>query len=440
MQPDGRLVARCYANELSKVPGFNTTPQRTVEEAMLNSGLTGFEDFNDPENIRKLGRILGVEAVVLGDIHEYKSHKPPYLRLEVKWYAVNPYLHYVPAGYGLPWGTRDEEQIPGKLVYLAEHELAREQLKTQTPDDPNAEIDEKQALKDRLSQPKALKLTEKTVESPNGIQQASVLMEVEVDTEGAMKPEDTFELRQKIHTNLLLLKSGTSHVPQSPQAPQSLLEDQLEFLPTEPPLPEFYFGPDQTVWSDRNQHDAISESLGRQTPYVGQYPGYPPPGNLTPEQMSQYGQIYGVVPPLPAMYPMMPGMPVPGREDLVIGEPDRFPGLPADWPDPRGFIPDGPSEEKPEGNIINNGPVMRWIAMFDGNDAEFTQALQDWDFTSRDDHRIVSWQSVLSNQEEFIRFCCRMHIWQMLGARGGAGPAETVRKTYKLWYGGVKPY
>ncbi len=439
-QPDGRSVARSYANELSKIPGFHVMPQRSVEEAMLSSGLTGFEDLSNVENVRKLGRILGVEAVVIGDIHDYDGFYPPKMRLETKWYAVNRYLHYVPAGYALPWGSKEEEQIPPKLVFLAEHELAREQLKTQTPEDPDMATDEKERLRLEKEKPKKLKLIRKTVQTPNGIQQASVLQEVDAEESGAMDPAETAELRQQVHSHLMLMRSGISNVPDAPQVPQDMVEGALPYPPTEPPLPRFYFGPDQTEWSDRNPHEEILKSMSPQTPYAGQYPGYPPPAGLTPEEMAHYGRIYGVVPPLPAMYPMMPGMSIPGQDSLVVGEPDRFPGLPADWPDPRGFIPDGPSEEKPVGKVSNNGPVMRWVAMFDGNDVEFTQALQDWDFTHRDDRRVVSWQSVLSNQEDFIRFCCRMHIWQMLTARGGAGQAETVRRINKLWFGGTQPY
>ncbi len=238
----------------------------------------------------------------------------------------------------------------------------------------------------------------------------------------------------------MLMRSGISHLPNAPRKPLGMEEPEPDYPPTEPPLPSLFYGPDQTLWSDRNQGNRTLKSMTPQRPFPGQYPGYPPPPGSTPEELARYGQLYGVVPPLPAMYPMMPGISIPGQEGLVIGEPDRFPGLPAEWPDPRGFIPDGPKPEKPKAEISNNGPIMRHVAMFDGNDSEFTQALQDWDFTSRDDRRLMSWQSVLHNESEFIRFCCRMHIWQMLGARGGAGKAEIVRREYKLWFGGTKPY
>ena len=39
--------------------------------------------------------------------------------------SANPGFHEIPAGYGLPWGTPDEEFIPAPLVFEAEMALAR---------------------------------------------------------------------------------------------------------------------------------------------------------------------------------------------------------------------------------------------------------------------------------------------------------------------------
>ena len=125
---------------------------------------------------------------------------------------------------------------------------------------------------------------------------------------------------------------------------------------------------------------------------------------------------------------------------MVMGEPDRFPGLPKDWPDPRGLIPEGPEPERPVRKVKNNGPILHHIAIYNGNDSEFMQALEDYDFLFRDDKRIASKQSLLNNRTEFISFCCRLHIWEMLSARGGAGRAEKVVREWKLWHGGKRPY
>jgi hypothetical protein len=80
-----------------------------------------------------LARTMGVDAVIVGAITEYSPYYPPRMALSVDWYAANPGFHPIPVGYGLPWGTAEEEYIPENLIEQAEFALAREQLATQTP-------------------------------------------------------------------------------------------------------------------------------------------------------------------------------------------------------------------------------------------------------------------------------------------------------------------
>ena len=85
-------------------------------------------------DFQRLARQMGVDAVLVGSITEYSPYYPPRMGLAVDWYAANPSFHPIPAGYGLPWGRAEEEFIPSTLVQEAEFALAREQLKTQTPE------------------------------------------------------------------------------------------------------------------------------------------------------------------------------------------------------------------------------------------------------------------------------------------------------------------
>jgi len=87
-------------------------------------------------NTDELYSMKNVDAVIIGSVTEFTPYYPPRLGLAVDWYAANPTFHPVPAGYGLPWGTAEEEFIPTPLVHEAEFSLAKEQLKTQTPDLP----------------------------------------------------------------------------------------------------------------------------------------------------------------------------------------------------------------------------------------------------------------------------------------------------------------
>jgi hypothetical protein len=94
------------------------------------------------------------------------------------------------------------------------------------------------------------------------------------------------------------------------------------------------------------------------------------------------------------------------------------------WPDPRGFIPPPPSSLPPVCRP-QNGPVMRHTQTYNGHDSRVTEALANY-YALRDDARFGGWQSYLQRSDDFIRFCCRMHIWEMLSARGGAGETRVV--------------
>jgi hypothetical protein len=98
--------------------------------------------------------------------------------------------------------------------------------------------------------------------------------------------------------------------------------------------------------------------------------------------------------------------------------------LPADWPDPGGFIPPAPSPTRPV-CLPQHEPVLRHTRLYHGNDADFTEQLAKY-YYFRDDARSDNWQGYLQRSEDFIRFCCYLHITEMLAARGGAGKTRVV--------------
>ena len=126
---NGKDVALAYYNELQLVPGFEVMPVNMVERAMQDNNL----QLNSPADARRLAQILEVDAVLIGAVTDFSPYYPPRCGLQVEWYAANPNFHPIPPGYGLPWGTPDEEGIPAPLVFEAEMALAKAQLKTQTP-------------------------------------------------------------------------------------------------------------------------------------------------------------------------------------------------------------------------------------------------------------------------------------------------------------------
>lgn len=482
---DGREFALYYANELQRIPGFRIISNELVEKTMLENGLHRFEEVED---IRYLATLLNVDVVVIGKIHDFSGYYPPRMKLETEWYAKNPYLHPIPIGYGEPWGTEFEGYIPQKVVLLAEKELATAQIQTQTPDyEPARSPEERrqEAAKQRRQQtmerkPRQTEVKEERFDDGTqrhrdgrqgdgrpAPQQAKQDNPIRLATAIVSKNQESFELgddgalsryaeeKQARFVNRNLELTGVPYVPEA--VPPSREEQQKSLMEYDPLLPHpLSHGPwpsrerkqaGQNPWSDRGQGLQFQQGMMNPGTYQGHYVGQPAAPltetGLTPEQLAHYAQfgwIHQSVQPTPDYYATMPGMAVEGQPGMIYGEPDRFPGLPADWPDPRGFIPESPGAERPQRKVKSDAPVLTHINLFKGNDSEFMQALDDYDFLFRDDKRLAGKQSILNNRSEFIEFCCRMHIWEMLGARGGAGPSEKVVREWKLWEGGQRPY
>jgi hypothetical protein len=294
---NGRKVAMAYANELQTIPGFEVVPVGVVETAMREHGI----ELNGPADARRLAQILHVDAIAIGAVTDYTSFYPPRIALQVEWYAANPGFHPIPAGYGLPWGTSSEKEIPAPLVFEAELALAKAQLQTQTPKPPQNS-------------------------SPNGSQELP-----------------------------------------APAAPDSTLKD-----PNSP-----------------NQPVSLTESESSKN------------GVKTLQYVS----------------------PTDATANGVIASPIGT-GFPPDWPDPQGFIPPGPRPTRPP-FLPSDAPVLRHTRTYNGNSIEFTTALSSY-YVFRDDARSGEWQGYLQRSDDFIRFCCHMHIAEMLSARGGAGPSKVT--------------
>ena len=74
---------------------------------------------------------------------------------------------------------------------------------------------------------------------------------------------------------------------------------------------------------------------------------------------------------------------------------------------------------------VSDKPVLQHTAVYVGNDPDVTEALANY-FYFRNDRRFGGWQGYLQRSDDFIRFCCHMHISEMLSARGGAGETRVV--------------
>ncbi|MGD9635031.1 MAG: hypothetical protein AB7G28_18150 [Pirellulales bacterium] len=312
---DGREFALAYFAELQDVPGFEVVPLGVVEEAIQYEQI----DLSNPAGIRRLADVLEVDAVVVGAVTDFSQYYPPRCGMRVEWYARNPGFHEIPAGYGLPWGTPDEEFIPAPLVFEAELALAKAQLATQSPNCATAAT------------------TNGPAKPPGPVNGDDMVPEQSPINGDKMVPG------AKLH-------QSSDHQQASYEQTEELQVDQ-----TAVPAP------------DMSGATAASGTTGA----IG----------------------------LPAM-------------------------LPPDWPDERGFIPPPPSPVRPP-CLSTDGPVMTHTRIYIGNSSEFTEALASY-YSFQDDARFGGWQTYLERSSDFIRFCCHMHISEMLSARGGAGESRVV--------------
>ena len=74
---------------------------------------------------------------------------------------------------------------------------------------------------------------------------------------------------------------------------------------------------------------------------------------------------------------------------------------------------------------------MQQTRTYNGHDSDFTEALSNYCYF-RDDARFGGWQSYLERSDDFIRFCCHKHIWEMLSARGGAGKTRVAWRWFPV--------
>lgn len=129
---DGEQVAEAYYAALQSVPGFEVLPIG-VTKTQFSVYAMRFGEPRMGRDFQRLAQFLDVDAVVIGSVTDFDSYYPPRAGLATRWYAANPGFHPIPAGYGLPWGTDAESRIPRRVTREAEFELARNQLRTQSP-------------------------------------------------------------------------------------------------------------------------------------------------------------------------------------------------------------------------------------------------------------------------------------------------------------------
>jgi hypothetical protein len=323
---DGRKFALSYFAELQATPGYEVVPLGVVEEAILAHQV----DLSDAGEARRLANILGVDAVVVGSVTDFSPYYPPRCGLRVEWYAANPGFHEIPPGYGLPFGTPQEEFIPQPLVFEAEFALAKAQMAAQTPDCPKPPLDP----------PRRKVISE--------------------------EPQ-------------LFSPVPSSAAPAEKPSRESESDDDSDESPDE---------------SDSSESDSEITGAIR---------------TLYEEQVSEEE------------------LPTSGGSGEALLPPQSAPATGADTTGAigaNGAVLSVPGAMRP-GCLPYNGPVMTHTRIYLGNDADFAAALANY-YHFRNDARFGGWQNYLQRSDDFIRFCCHVHINEMLSARGGADQTRVV--------------
>jgi hypothetical protein len=379
---DGRQFANAYFNELQSIPGFEVVPVGIVEEKAHELNLS----LANPVEVRKLAQALDVDAIVVGAVTDFSPYYPPRCALQIEWYTANPCFHPIPIGYGLPWGTTEEEFIPDTLVLETEMGLARKQLETQTPDFSADELipvhNGGRAKAGNLMAALSGRDRKKAAADSSADSMSNRTAERK-QYPGRQISYHEPTLAPGAADGTIVLQHGTLPSVLSAKSKAALYE-----LPDETPTPH-------ERSTDTPQEDVAVDSAVAE------------PAHGAPRQL----------PPGPAMAR------VPKPIDSVAAASLTTP-LPSDWPDPRGLVPPSPECDKAECRPTYE-PVLRHTRAYNGNDVHFTTALESYLFF-RDEARIGGWQSYLQRSDDFIRFCCHLHITEMLTARGGAGETRVV--------------
>ncbi len=75
--------------------------------------------------------------------------------------------------------------------------------------------------------------------------------------------------------------------------------------------------------------------------------------------------------------------------------------------------------------IVNHEPILSHTRIYRGDDPYFTERLANH-IESSDDARPASWQGYLKRSDDFIHFCCHLHITEMLESRGGREESDLI--------------
>ncbi|BBO30932.1 hypothetical protein PLANPX_0544 [Lacipirellula parvula] len=375
---DGREFAMAYFTELQLTPGFEVVPLGVVEEAIIAHRI----DLNRPGEARRLGQLLGVDAVAIGAVIDYAEYYPPRIGMRVEWYASNPGFHEIPAGYGLPWGTPEEEFIPDSLVYESQMALFRAEMQGISPQC------------DEACMPLPAPPTGNQPTAPAPLVDPSLREDHSEDDDGdGAGPAENNPFFDPNETSSIRI------VDQNVQRADLEVEMPETTKPTRAP----------SAKASSLKASSLKKSAAKSQPKTPQRVASNAAAASVPQAVATAPAVaagaLGAAAAAAAGYPLPP-------EACACGPDNNFGGLYAMGPGRAACVP-------------FNGPVLSHSAIYNGADDKITEALEGYVFF-RDDQRYGGWQPYLSRSNEFIRFCCHLHICEMLSARGGGSAKMDV--------------
>ena len=161
---------------------------------------------------------------------------------------------------------------------------------------------------------------------------------------------------------------------------------------------------------------AARSALKQQTPAYDRIPiaPLPPPAPIEPQRLDREPEL---LPPPFGAEPQPGGPRTLSTAHVELVPPPGYPGEKCPLPLP------APPATGPLSQSLQ--PVLRHVNTYSGSDPRVVTALKQY-LSVREEKDFAGAEAFMQVSDDFIRFCCRLHLFEMLSARGGAGKTRVV--------------
>ena len=372
---DGRRFAMAYSSELQKVPGFEVIPVGVLELAMRDTGLKP----RNPDDLKKLTELLGVDVFVVGEVNEYDPFYPPRIGLSYKWISA-----------------KGQMSSPGVQTDPA----ARRRLNDSVE---NQEIREESVKKTLRSQNRQQFRLPVTIRGQSG---------------------GRFEPRVNANMGASLGSWQQSGAIGNPSLGSWQRDNNLAAYAKTPPPPRTATRnrPPSLTAASPSEFPSLSPALFDQTPPAGASETPPDPTIVPPIPADASGgaNTPGQLPKTPPPPGIMGNKTAPETVQPMLKLPLMTPlqspaAAPRMWPATVSYVE----------------PLMAYTRIFDGSDSALVAELRDYAELSAE-LRVGGWEGYLQRSEDFIRFACHQMIKEMLTLHGGEARRRIVLKFRKI--------